>query len=445
MTAQRSDANPDGGRAYQLGFANEFATEALVGALPIGQNSPQKLPYGLVSELVSGTAFTAPRALNRRSYLFRIRPSTIAEPFAPYTHSTFLTPPLPIDPYPGALRWGPSPLPSTPVDFLDGLSTICGNGSPKTQSGTAIHIYNASVSMTRRVFANADGEMLIIPQEGALRVVTESGVLDVAPGELVLIPKGMKIRVELVGTGARGFLCENYGLPFVLPELGLIGSHGLANAIDFQAPVAAFEDDENPVELVHKLAGNFWTTLLDHSPFDVVAWRGNWAPVKYDMRRFAVMGAAGVDHPDPSIYCALTSPSSDIAGGNADFMILPPRWIVAEHTFRPPGYHRNSVAEFLALIEGSNESRASAFPPGSMSLHNHWTAHGPDVRTFEAAREGPLDPTKIRDTLIFMIESRYPLELSPAAMNADFRMPDSAAAWSGFQRRFPVAETSSRA
>jgi homogentisate 1,2-dioxygenase len=424
---------------YQLGFANEFATEALEGALPEGQNSPQKLPYGLVSELVSATAFAAPRALNRRSYLFRIRPSTITEAFEPLEHPTFLTPPLPIDPYPGALRWGPAEVTDSGADFIDGMLTICGNGSPKAQVGMALHLFRAGRSMENRAFANADAEMLIVPQEGAIRLVTEAGVLGLVPGELALVPKGMKIRVDLVGESARGFVCENYGLPFVLPELGVIGSHGLANAIDFQAPVAAFEDDDQPFELIHKFAGALWRTTIDHSPFDVVAWRGNWSPVKYDMQRFSVMGTVGVDHPDPSIYCALTSPSSDVAGGNVDFMILPPRWMVAENTFRPPGYHRNSVAEFLALVQGSSESRAGPFPPGSMSLHNHWTAHGPDVRTFEAAREAPLTPVKIEDTLIFMLESRYPLELSAAAMNADFRINESARGWAGFRKLFPHA------
>lgn len=425
---------------YQLGFANEFATEALPDALPQGQNSPQKLAYGLVSELVSGTAFAAPRALNRRSYLFRIRPSTIATPFERIDAGDLLTPPLDLPPYPGALRWGPAAIGEAPRDFVDGLFTVCGTGSPATQAGLAIHLYRANRSMDRRAFANADGELILLPQQGAIRLVTEAGLLDVAPGELVLIPKGMKFRVDLTGGPARGFVCENFGLPFVLPELGLIGSHGLANAVDFQVPVAAYEDDDQPVQLVHKFAGTLWATQLDHSPFDVVAWRGNWAPAKFDMRRFAVMGTVATDHPDPSIYCALTSPSSEVAGGNADLLILPPRWIVAEHTFRPPGYHRNSVAEFLALVDGANESRASSFPPGSMSLHNNWTAHGPDVATFEAARAAALEPQKIEDALIFMIETRFPLDLSQKAMDADFRTADSPQAWAGFQKRFPNPE-----
>lgn len=422
---------------YQLGFANDFATEAVPGTLPIGQNGPQKVAHGLVSELVSGTAFAAPRALNRRSYLFRIRPSTIAGEFREIDSRAFLTPPLAVAPFPGALRWAPPDVPTQKQDFLGGLTTICANGSPTLQIGAAIHLYLANSSMDRRAFTNTDGEMLIVPQLGALRVVTEAGILAVVPGELALIPRGMKFRVDLVGGEVRGFVCENYGLPFVLPNLGLIGSHGLANTIDFQVPVAAYEDDDSTFEIVQKTAGALWSTTIDHSPFDVVAWRGNWAPAKYDMWRFAAMGTVTIDHPDPSIYCALTSPSSEVAGGNVDFMILPPRWLVAEHSFRPPGYHRNTVAEFLALVAGSHESRASAFPPGSMSLHNPWTAHGPDVKTFESARNAPLHPQRIEDTLIFMIESRFPMELSRAAMDADFRLPNPAEAWAGFKKRFP--------
>ncbi|MGE4430332.1 MAG: homogentisate 1,2-dioxygenase [Sphingobium sp.] len=439
MALEQSDFMQGAGSelAYQPGFANECATEALAGTLPVGQNSPQNVAHGLVSELVSGTAFSAPRALNRRSYLFRVRPSTIATEFKQMDARDFLTPTLALSPYPGALRWGPATIPEEPTDFLEGLFTLCGNGSPRQQLGMAFHIFRANRPMTGRAFSNADAEMLILPQQGGLRIVTEAGLLDVAPGEIALIPRGMKIRVELADASARGFLCENYGLPFVLPDLGLIGSHGLANAIDFQAPVAAYEVIEEPVELVHKFAGALWATTLDHSPFDVVAWRGNWMPVKYDMLRFMVMGTVGVDHPDPSIYCALTSPSDKIAGGNVDFMILPPRWLVAENTFRPPGYHRNCVAEILGLIHGSNESRASAFPPGSVSLHNPWTAHGPDVGTFERARAMPLQPEKIEETLIFMLESRYPLELSPGARDTGFRLNNCEAAWDGFTARFP--------
>lgn len=424
--------------SYQPGFGNEFATEAVAGALPVGQNSPQRPPLGLVSELVSGTAFVAPRALNRRSYLFRIRPSTNAHPLLPVSFPNFQTPPLAVDPQPGAMRWSTLNDKIAGKDFLDGLLTHCGNGSPRTQNGMAVHIYNASEPMTGRAFVNSDGEMLIIPQTGKLVITTELGIMDIQPGELALIPKGMKMKVDPVSGPAYGFMCENYGLPFVLPDLGLIGSHGLANAIDFETPVAAFEDNEEPTELIQKFCGSFWETKLEYSVFDVVAWRGNWAPCKYDMMKFNTMGSISYDHPDPSIFCALTSSSDAVAGGNVDFMILPPRWIVAEHSFRPPGFHRNSVSEFLALVKGAHESRSSNFPPGSISLHNCWTPHGPDTETLEQARTAELQPQRVDDALVFMLETRFPLEMSSAAFESDKRQRDCTNGWAGFTKRFGV-------
>ena len=424
------------GLRYQLGFGNEFATEAEPGALPIGQNSPQQPPLGLYSELVSGSTFSAPRALNRRSYVFRIQPSVLTSNFTQIDAGQFRTPPLDAPPYPGPVRWSPFEVDTAPKDFLDGIFTLCGNGAPARATGMVFHAFTANRSMDNRAFLNADGEMLILPQQGTLRIVTELGIIAATPGDAVLLPRGMKFRVDLTSPTARGYICENYGEPFLLPDLGLIGSHGLANALDFEVPVAAYEDVRQPFELVQKLAGNLWAAQIDHSPFDVVAWRGNWAPAKYDMRRFAVMGTTGVDHPDPSIFCAMSSPSSNVSGPNVDFMILPPRWIVAEHTFRPPGFHRNSVCEILGVIEGAHESRASAFPPGSLSLHNAWTAHGPDAKTFEAAREGALAPTKIEDALIFMFETRFALELSQAALALDNRQVESFAGWKGFHTRF---------
>jgi len=422
---------------YQSGFGNIFATEAMRGALPHGQNGPQKPAFGLYSELISGTTFGAPRHLNQSTYVFRIRPSVLSVDFELMDNGNLRTPPLEIAPYPGALRWGPRPIADESRDFIDGLFTMCGNGSPKSQTGMAVHLFGANKSMVNRAFSNADGELLILPQEGDLRIVTELGIIELEPGEVCLIPKGLKFRVELKGAVARGFVCENYGLPFVLPDLGLIGSHGLANAVDFSAPVAAYEDRKVDCQLIQKYAGQLWTCSIDHSPFNVVAWRGNWAPCKYDMRLFVSLGTATVDHPDPSIFTALSSPSSNVAGGNCDFMVLPPRWSVAEHSFRPPGFHRNAVSEFLGLIHGSHESRASKFPPGSFSLHNNWTAHGPDVQTFETASVAELKPVKITETLVFMFETRFPFECTAAAMQAEYRQRDCTKSWEGFHARFP--------
>lgn len=426
-----------GSGGYLAGFGAEFESEALAGALPIGMNSPQKMPYGLYSELVSGTAFSAPRALNRRSYLFRIRPSTSDGAYRPIPNGSFLTPPLDLPPNPEPMRWSAIQPGDFEGDFLEGLTTICGNGSPEAATGMALHMYRATRSMTNRAFSNADGEFMIIPQDGDIRVVTELGVIDATPSELVLIPRGIKFRVDLPNGFARGVVAENYGHPFILPDLGLIGSFGLANGLDFQNPVAAFEDIDAPTEIVHKLAGRLWATELDHSPFDVVAWRGNLLPCKYDMRKFVAMGTATVDHPDPSIYCALTSPLHPVTGGNLDFMIVPPRWMVAEKTFRPPGFHRNAVAEIGGLVYGRLEHKAETDGGGSISLSNNFTPHGPDVKTVNVARDAPLQPMKIENTLFFIFESRFPMGMSQTAQDMTERKRDFTQGWRGFPKRFP--------
>jgi homogentisate 1,2-dioxygenase len=423
--------------AYQHGFGNVFTSEAIPGALPENQSAPQRAPLGLYSELVSGTTFTAPRALNRSGHLFRLKPSVDRGPFEEMTLPGFRTPPLQNPPYPGALRWSPFPQEEAgSPDFLQGTLTVCGNGSPETLTGMALHIYRATASMQRRAFGNSDAEMLVLPQTGGLRIVTELGVVEATPGDFVLIPKGMRIRVELLDPFCRGFVCENYGHPMVLPDLGLIGSRGLANAHDFMAPVAAFEDDPDEYELVQKFGGRFWRAQLSSNPFDVVAWRGSWAPVKFDMRNFMALGTVTYDHADPSIFCALSSPSGGINGGNVDFMVIPPRWSVAEHTFRPPGFHRNTVAEILGLITGAHESRASGFPAGSFSVHNNWTPHGPDIATYAAAREQELKPAKIEGSIVFMLETCYPLRVSAEAWDHAARQPDCEASWRGFETMF---------
>jgi homogentisate 1,2-dioxygenase len=422
--------------SYLSGFGNELWSEALPGALPVGQSSPQVPAHGLVHELISGTTFTAPRRANRRVHLYRIRPSTTHGELRPMESGRLLSGPFATAPNPNQMRWGPFEVPEQPQDFLDSLMTLCGNGSVSEQTGMAMHVYTANRSMTNRAFSNADGEFVIIPQQGDIRCVTELGVIEAGAGEIVLIPRGCKFRVELRGASAQGFVCENYGVPFQLPDLGLIGSTGQANAWDFEIPVAAYEDAEVETQLVHKYVGRLWTTVMDHSPFDVVAWRGNYTPAKYDMHRFVVLGAVAFDHAEPSIYCALTSPSDSIAGPNADFMIFPPRWMVAEHTFRPPGFHRNSVAEFLGLIQGRHDGKSAAFRPGSVSLHNSWAPHGPDTASYEAGRTGSQDPQHLSDSLVFMFESRYPMSVTEAGLNCLERQTDYIDCWGGFRKRF---------
>jgi homogentisate 1,2-dioxygenase len=421
---------------YQTGFGNEMESEAEPGILPRGRNSPQRPARGLVSELISGTTFTAPRSLNRRTYVFRAMPSVIHGRFAQAESKTFATPPFTAPPDPNQMRWDPLQVPDTEQDFVDGMFTICGNGSPNAQSGTALHIYRATAPMTDRFFLDADGELLVMPVSGSLLVSTELGRLQVGPGELALIPRGIKFRVELPDGPSSGFVCENYGLPFRLPELGLIGSNGLANAVDFHVPDAWYEIEEKPCTLTQKFCGTFWEASLGHSPLDVVAWRGNHLPAKFNMYDFVALGTATVDHPDPSIFCALSSPSDEVLGGNADFMVLPPRWAVAEDTFRPPGFHRNCVAEYLGVIAGQHFGKAGGLSPGGASLHNNWAAHGPDVETFELNRSVELPPRKIENSLVFMIESRQPFQVTDMALSAPEFQRDYRDHWQGFVRRF---------
>ena len=422
---------------YQTGFGNNFSSEALPGALPLGRNSPQKAPYGLYAELLSGSAFTAPRAENRRTWVYRIRPSAMHKPFVRIDKHLLRGAPFDeMAPPPTQLRWNPLPIPVGATDFVEGMVTMAGNGDAATQTGMAAHIYAANQSMTERAFCNADGEMLIVPQQGRLRLVTELGVLETAPGEIALIPRGMRFRAELPDGPSRGYICENFGAAFRLPELGPIGSNGLANARDFLTPIAAYEERDTPHELVTRFAGNLWSATMAHSPIDVVAWHGNLAPCKYDLANFMVIGSTSFDHPDPSIYTVLTSPSDTAGTANADFVIFPPRWLVGENTFRPPWYHRNVMSEFMGLIHGVYDAKAEGFVPGGASLHNAWVAHGPDAETFERASNARLEPHKVKDTMAFMFETRYALRPTRRAIEAPELQQNYFECWQGLQKNF---------
>jgi len=416
---------------YQSGFGNEFATEAVAGALPVGQNSPQKVPYGLYAEQLSGSAFTAPRGHNRRSWVYRLRPSAAHLPFEPIAAGTLSST---FDaPTPNRLRWSPLAMPASPTDFIAGLFTLGGNGSPAIGAGAAVHVYAANRSM-EAAFFNSDGELVIVPQLGGLRIVTEHGVLGVTPGEIAVIPRGVRMRVELVDKEARGYVGENYGAPFRLPELGPIGSNGLANARDFLAPVAAFEDSDRPTQLIQKFQGGLWSTTLDHSPFDVVAWHGNYTPYKYDLARFNTINTVSFDHPDPSIFTVLTSPSDTPGIANCDFVIFPPRWMVAEGTFRPPWFHRNIMSELMGLVRGQYDAKAEGFVPGGASLHNCMNAHGPDRASYDKAVAADLAPHKLTDTLAFMFETRWVIAPTTAALASPALQRDYDAAWSSFAK-----------
>jgi homogentisate 1,2-dioxygenase len=418
------DTHTDANRHYQSGFINDFATEALPGALPIGRNSPQRAAYGLYTEQISGTAFTAPRAHNRRSWLYRIRPAAVHQPFTRVSAEQLRArlvanfadvPPTP----PNQLRWDPLPMPTAPTDFIDGWVTMAGNGAAESMNGCAIHLYAANRPMHERFFYNADGELLIVPQQGRLAIWTELGKLDVEPFEIAVIPRGVRFSVALPDGEARGYICENFGALLQLPDLGPIGSNGLANPRDFLAPHAAYEDREGAFELVAKLNGVLWRADIGHSPLDVVAWHGNYAPYKYDLRHFNTIGSISFDHPDPSIFLVLQAPSDTPGVDTIDFVIFPPRWLAAEDTFRPPWFHRNVASEFMGLVHGVYDAKAEGFLPGGASLHNCMSGHGPDADTFQKASNSDTSkPVKVGDTLAFMFETRTLLKPTQFALES---------------------------
>ena len=418
---------------YMSGFGGHFESEAVAGALPKGRNSPQRPAFGLYAEQLSGSAFTAPRHENRRSWLYRMRPTADHRPFTPYRGAGLFAAPPSAEPLaPNRLRWDPPADLPQGTDFVDGLVTMLHAREPEALEGCAVHLYRAQRSMDRRLFVDADGELLIIPQQGAIELLTELGRLEVAPGSVALVPRGVKFRVQLKGGEARGYVAENYGLPFRLPELGPIGSNGLANPRDFEAPLAWFEDSDEPTEVVQKSLGHLWTTTLDHSPLDVVAWHGNYAPCRYDLARFNALGTISFDHPDPSIFTVLTSPSNVPGRANADFVIFPPRWMVAEDTFRPPWFHRNVMSEAMGLIAGEYDAKAEGFAPGGLSLHNLMSGHGPDVDSWKKASEAELKPAKIEGTMAFMVETCWPYR--PTQWALERAQPDYDQAWAGFPK-----------
>ncbi|MFD1949980.1 homogentisate 1,2-dioxygenase [Sphingomonas arantia] len=420
---------------YQPGFGNHISSEAVPGALPIGRNSPQHVPFGLYAEQLSGTAFTAPRSENRRSWLYRLRPTANHAAFTPYAGAPhFKSAPYDdMPPSPNRLRWDPLPLPTEPLDWLDGLVSYGGTGSVADQSGVGIHLYAANRDMDRAFFS-ADGELLIVPEQGRLGIDTELGRIDLAPLQIAIIPRGVRFRIALPDGQARGYVCENYGALFRLPDLGPIGANGLANPRDFETPVAWYEDSDAPCDVVQKFQGRLWTTTLDHSPFDVVAWHGNLAPCRYDLTRFNTINTVSFDHPDPSIFTVLTAPSDTPGTANCDFVIFPPRWMVAEGTFRPPWFHRNVMSEFMGLIQGAYDAKEGGFAPGGASLHNQMNGHGPDRASYDKAIAADLVPHRIADTMAFMFETRHVVRPTRWAIETPTMQLDYDAVWTGFAK-----------
>lgn len=424
-------------KGYMSGFGNEFATEAVAGALPQGQNSPQKPAFGLYAEQINGTAFTAPRSQNKRSWMYRIRPSVVHRPYERIDNGLLRSTPFNgVETTPNQLRWDPVAIPAEPTTFVQGLRTMGGNGDLHTHSGVAIHVYVANASMVDTFFYNADGEMLIVPQQGAVRFLTELGIVDVKPGEICVIPRGIKFRVEVHGP-SRGYILENYGALLRLPDLGPIGANGLAYPRDFLTPVAWFEDRTGEFAVVAKFQGNLWQGTYDHSPLNVVAWHGNYAPYKYDLSKYQCINTVTFDHPDPSIYTVLTAPTDTPGTANMDFVIFPPRWMVAEHTFRPPWFHRNFMNEFMGLIHGVYDAKeGGGFVPGGMSLHNCMSGHGPDADTYARMTQAPLEPVKLKDTLAFMFETRFVVRPTAFAMSCAELQNDYWECWQGLVPEF---------
>jgi homogentisate 1,2-dioxygenase len=425
-------------KQYLSGFGNHFSSEARLHALPQNQNSPQQCPQGLYAEQLSGSAFTAPRSVNLTSWFYRIRPSVMHKTFVPMKEMTESTLYKPKYINPNQMRWNPLSISIKPQDFVEGLRTVCGTGSAIEQRGLHIHLYAFNQAMNSRYMMNADGDYLIVLQSGSMEIKTEFGIIDAEPGEIVVVPRGIKFQVNpLSSTDCRGYVGENFGAPFRLPELGPIGANGLAHARHFMVPSAAFEDRDGKFELIGKFSGQLWKAEMNHSPLDVVAWHGNYVPFKYDLRKFNTINTVSFDHPDPSIFTVLTSASDTLGVANVDFVIFPPRWMVAEHTFRPPYFHRNCMSEYMGLIYGVYDAKTSGgFVPGGGSLHNFYSAHGPDSDTFEKASTAGLNPHKLENTLAFMFESRAPFMLTDFAMQKDFLQEDYQECWQGFKKNF---------
>ncbi len=421
---------------YMTGFASHFETEALPGALPRGQNSPQKTEYGLYPEQLSGSAFTAPRDHNLRSWFYRITPTVVHGEFEQVAHNEFTGSPwMELPPTPNQLRWFPQKLNGEGKNFLQGLICMAGNGEVG-QSGSAIYHLEFDQGMENSFFYSSDSEIVFLPFKNEMQIRTEMGELRVGLCEIAVIPRGVKFQVNPLGGKVSAYMTENFGEPFRLPNLGPIGANGLANPRDFQYPVASFEDKTGEFKLFNKFAGYLYQACLKQSPLDVVAWHGNLAPYKYNLRNFNTINTVSFDHPDPSIFTVLTSPTTAEGTANVDFVIFPPRWMVAENTFRPPYYHRNYMNEYMGLLEGVYDAKAEGFQPGGASLHNRMSGHGPDADTFKKASSGELKPVYQGKTMAFMFESNQIYRPTPKAMKSEQRDKAYQQCWQGIERIF---------
>ncbi|RSL87550.1 hypothetical protein CDV31_016235 [Fusarium ambrosium] len=406
---------------YLNGLGNLHQSEAFPDAVPLVNSYPQHAKYGLRSEKVSGTSFTAtPRSQNLWSFLYRARPS--------YNHGTFelwnqhletANPSRPKHLTPNSYVW-----PTFNVTKGDWTAQhlLGGNGSPTDKTGVAIWLFHVNKDMPpQTVFSSQDGEALIVPQTGALDIQTEYGKLLVRQQEIAVIPRGIKYRVTLPeGKEARGYVLELYQGHFRLPELGIIGSIGLANPRDFQVPTASFDgkiesqgdtqvavanDGRGEWTIISRLDTKLWFATQDSTPFDVAGWQGTLYPYKYDVRRFNYIGNLNYDHADPSVFVVLTSQSYGKEPGTAvvDFAAVGEHWHPAQHTLRVPWYHRNTASEFVfpIIAEQDPKSRlntSDTFGPWGAWLNANMVTHGSNEQEYaEWQAKDTLTPMKLQD------------------------------------------------
>lgn len=430
-------------------FGDGYQSEALEGAVPEKYNSPQLAPHGLYAEQLSGTPFTKGRRVLERTWLYKIQPSAGHQRAAYRPVSNPSAFPMLLKPKhatPAQKRWPPVPLPadSQQIDWVHGMVCTAGAGSEETKAGIRIYHYAANISMGNSSFCSSDGDILILPEKGELDVVTEMGRMQVRPGEVCCIQRGIKYKVDIVdGKAVRGYACETFEGAFHPPDLGPMGTNGLANPRDFMRPSAWYEDKQCDWMHYQKFLGEMFELPQSRSPFDTVGWHGNYIPWKYDLARFCAINSVTYDHVDPSSFTVVTSQTGGREPGTAscDFVIFPPRWMVQEGTFRPPYYHRNCMSEYMGNISGQYEAKAQGFVPGAATLHSCMAGHGPDVQGFEGAIK--IDTTKPMhlgfDNLAFMFESAYILRLTDYAVTTNPAEADYWKVWQGFRKMFMQA------
>lgn len=425
----------------QSGFGNTHHGEQLPGAVPRSQNSPRHVPYGLYAEQISGSGFVARRGENLRTWVYKVRPSSGHRLLEPLDHATFNTD---FADEPAAVNlagYEPLLVPETPTDFVDGVHTFAGAGDPRTRRGAAIHLYVANRSMEHRAFCNADGDMLLVPELGAMTVQTELGVLDLAPGQIMLIPRGLLFAVHLHDDEARGFIGETYGKPFELPDRGPVGSNGMADERHFRAPTAWAEDRLDPgYRRTVKAGGVLYEVSQDHTPWDVFGWHGNYTPYVFDLSDFAAITTGRVDHMDPSAGTVLSAPLDEPGYNALDFVFFPERFDVSKHTFRPPFFHRNVITEFNGIVQESPRPD-SPFGPGVCFLTPKMTPHGVMARSVEhALRQSDAEadePIHLgHGSLWFQFETALPLSLSRWARTARNRRLDWDGVWGRYAAYF---------